>query len=213
MTGLTGTVGSSGLAPTTRTDQSPGKPARLARLEMFSLPVVGGLARALALLNRAIAFVASLALLGASAVLSYSVVVRYAFHSATYWQDEAAVFMIVGATFMSAAYVQERRGHVAIEALAEILPPIVNRVRFFIVDVVSLAFAAFFAWKSWSLCDEAWTDGQVTSSTWGPPLWIPYGVMAAGMSLLAVQLVLQILAFLAGGRVVPSAPMSPDAAH
>jgi TRAP-type C4-dicarboxylate transport system permease small subunit len=51
-------------------------------------------------------------------VLSYSVVMRYFFKVATDWQDEAAVFMLVGATFFCAAYVQSFRGHIGIEALA-----------------------------------------------------------------------------------------------
>jgi TRAP-type C4-dicarboxylate transport system permease small subunit len=129
-------------------------------------------------------------------ILSYSVVVRYAFHEATYWQDEASVFLIVGATFLSAAHVQSRRGHVGIEAVVELLSPAANRVRFILVDVASCAFCAFFAWKSWVLCHEAWVDGQVSSSTWGPPLWIPYSMMAVGMTLLSLQIGLQIAATL-----------------
>ncbi len=58
--------------------------------------------------------------------------------------------------------------------------------------MVSLAFCAFFAWKSWTLDHEAWIDGQTSQSTWGPPLWIPYTLMAAGMSLLCLQFILQI---------------------
>ena len=155
--------------------------------------VLGAAVRALAFLNTTIVVLASLALIAASQILSYSVLVRYYFKSATYWQDEAAVFLLVGATFMTAAYVQSRRGHVAIDAAVGFLSPAANRIRLFIVDGASLLFCAFFSWKSWTLFHEAWEDGQVTSSTWGPPLWIPYSVMAFGMTLLCVQLVLQIL--------------------
>ena len=161
--------------------------------------VVGSCGRALAALNRLIVVLSSLALVAASLILSYSVISRYFFEAPNYWQDEASVFLIVGATFLSSAYVQARRGHVGIEAVVAVLPPAVNRVRFFLVDVASFLFCAFFAWKSWSLFHEAWVEGMTTDSTWGPPLWIPYSVMAAGMTLLSIQLLLQIVAFVTDG--------------
>lgn len=153
---------------------------------------LGVLDRASKAINRLIMGLGGLALFGACLVLSYSVVIRYVFHEPTEWQDEMAVFLIVGATFGSAAAVQAKRGHVAIEALTGLLPASVNRVRLILVDCVSLAFCLFFTWKSWSLDHEAWVDGQVSQSTWGPPLWIPYTLMALGMSLLCLQLALQI---------------------
>ncbi|MBZ4241849.1 TRAP transporter small permease, partial [Mycobacterium tuberculosis] len=75
---------------------------------------------------------------------------RSIFHSATYWQDEAAGFLLVGATFMTAAFVQSQRGHIGIEAFVGILSPTANRIRLILVDVASLAFCAFFSWKSWT---------------------------------------------------------------
>lgn len=156
-------------------------------------PLVAGLARALALCNRAIVILSSIALVVACLILSYSVLTRSLFHSATYWQDEAAVFLLVGVTFLTAAYVQSQRGHIGIEAFVGSLPPMVNRIRLVLVDIASLAFCMFFAWKSWTLTHEAWVDGQVSNSMWSPPLAIPYALMAAGMTLLCVQILLQIL--------------------
>ena len=156
--------------------------------------VAGGLVqRALALANRAIVLVSSIALVIASFVLTYSVVSRYFLHLSTDWQDELSVFLIVGAVFMSSASIQERRGHVAIEAIVGLLPAGINRVRQVMTDGASFAFCAFFAWKSWLLLSEAWTENFHSESTWGPPLWIPYSLMTFGMILLAVQLAMQIL--------------------
>jgi TRAP-type C4-dicarboxylate transport system permease small subunit len=160
--------------------------------------LVAALERALAFCNNIIVVLAAIALIAACAVLSYSVLGRALFHSPNYWQDEAAVFLLVGATFMTSAYVQGQRGHIGIEAFVGLLSPMVNRVRLWLVDIVSFLFCGFFAWKSWTLTHEAWVDGQVSNSMWSPPLTIPYGLMAAGMTLLCLQILLQIVIPLTG---------------
>jgi TRAP-type C4-dicarboxylate transport system permease small subunit len=152
----------------------------------------GPVGRALAFVNRVIVLLSSIALVIASFVLTYSVASRYFLHLSTDWQDELSVFLIVGAVFMSSASIQDRRGHVAIEAIVGLLPAGVNHVRQIMVDGASFVFCAFFAWKSWLLLDEAWTENFHSESTWGPPLWIPYSLMAVGMTLLSLQLLLQV---------------------
>ena len=165
-----------------------------------SHPLVAAFERALGYCNQIIVVFASIALIAACVILSYSVLGRALFHSPNYWQDEAAVFLLVGATFMTAAYVQGQRGHIGIEAFIGLLSPAVNRVRLWLVDVASLLFCAFFAWKSWTLAHEAWVDGQVSNSMWSPPLAIPYVLMASGMTLLCVQILLQLIIPLSGAR-------------
>ena len=164
-------------------------PGRLAPLERLA-----------AGLNGALMAVSAVALLAAAAVLTQSVVVRYFLRQSTDWQDETSVMLLVCATFLSAAQVQARRGHVGIEALAGLLSPRVDRAMRMLVDAASLAFCAFFAWKSWTLAHEAWVEGTVTSSTFAPPLALPYGTMALGMTLLAAQIALQLGSQLAGRR-------------
>ncbi len=158
------------------------------------------LAQLLQWTNRAMVGLGMVALLVASCVLTYSVVSRYVMQASTDWQDEAAVFCLVGATFMCGAFVQSLRGHVGIEATAGLLSAAVNAWRLAFVDLMGMVFCSFFAWKSWTLFHEAWVEGQTTSSSWAPPLWIPYGLMAAGMSLLGLQLAVQCSARLNGLR-------------
>ena len=157
-------------------------------------------ARILDWINAALLRISMVGMVVTAAILTYSVVTRYFFKSPTDWQDEASVFLLVGATFFSAAYVQAYRGHVGIEAVSSLLPPRVNAVRLLLVDVASALFCAFFSWKSWTLFHEALREGQTTSSTLAPPLWIPYSMMAAGMTLLTVQLLVQVAARVTAGR-------------
>ncbi len=144
-------------------------------------------------LNGVLAILSALAIAAAGCVLTWEVIGRYFLGIASDWQDELSTFLLIGATFGSAAWTQARRGHVGIDALGHVLPPGIDRVRRVLADFCSLAFVTFFAWKSWELLLEAWQEGETTPSSWGPPLWIPYGCMTAGMALLAVQLLLQLL--------------------
>ena len=165
-----------------------------ARLDPSMPRILQPLAAAMLVVNQVMVWIGMAALIVASLVLSYSVFSRYLLQASTDWQDEAAVFCLVGATFLCGGFVQSLRGHVGIEAVAGLLPSAANRLRLVLVDAMSAAFCSFFAWKSWHLFHEAWVDGQTTSSSWAPPLWIPYGLMALGMSLLALQLGLQLVA-------------------
>ncbi|MEO8559240.1 MAG: TRAP transporter small permease [Rhodospirillales bacterium] len=157
-------------------------------------------------LNRAIVVAAAIATIAAALVLTYSVAVRYFFKVPTDWQDEMAAFLLIGVTFTTSAWVQSTRGHVAIEAVSAILPPRANAVRLYICDVISLLFCGFFAWKSWTLLHEAITEHYVTGSSWAPPLWIPYLAMMAGMTLLTLQIALQMLRL----RRMPAAQPAPQ---
>jgi len=143
--------------------------------------------------NAVMAVLSAVAIAAAGLVLTWEVAGRYFFSIPSEWQDELSTFLLVGATFASAAWIQARRGHVAIDALSHILPPAADRVRRVMADLLSFMFVSFFAWKSVTLLLEALADGQISNSAWGPPLWIPYGCMAVGMVLLAIQLLLQVL--------------------
>jgi TRAP-type C4-dicarboxylate transport system permease small subunit len=162
------------------------------RTDMPRSNLLSGFVRVLDALDHVLVSACALATIAAGLVLTYSIAVRYVLHSSTDWQDEMAVFLLVGATFLSAPYVQSMRGHIAIEAIEGFLPERIERVREILSDIICLLFCAFFAWQSWLLLLEAIDDGRVTDSAWAPPLWIPYSLMTAGMSLLTLRLVLQL---------------------
>lgn len=162
--------------------------------------LLGDLTRLMRLLNTLIFIVSSLAIIAAALVLTEGVAARNLFGESSEWQEEVTVFLLLGAMFLSMASVQSRRGHIGIDALTGILPVPVDRIRRLVVDIVSLAFIAFFTWKCSQLLRESVVEDAHTMSTWGPPLWIPYSLMTIGMALLAMQIALQIISGLTAPR-------------
>jgi len=140
-----------------------------------------------------------------SLVVCYGVFMRYFMDSPIDWGLELSIFLLIVATFMSAAYTQMQRGHVTIEVLEHLLSPSANRWRYLIGDVLSLVFCAFLAWNAWHFFVEAFQDGRVTDSTWGPKLWIPYLFMAIGSTTLSLQLLVQIVDAVVGWKGRPHA--------
>jgi C4-dicarboxylate transporter, DctM subunit len=134
----------------------------------------------------------AIALVAASAVLTFGVVWGHLLGRNLEWQDEMEIFLVAGAVFCSAAAVQSRRGHIGIEILGSLLPRRWQQRRTVLTDCLSFLFVAFMAWESGTLLHEAWIEEQVSQSTWAPPLYIPYGLMTAGMALLAIELGLQV---------------------
>lgn len=155
--------------------------------------MLGLVQRGVTALNSLAAVLSSLAIAAAGLILTWEVIGRYFLAIPSDWQDELSAMLLIGATFISAAWTQARRGHVAIDALSHILPPAIERLRRRAADLVACLFCAYFAFKSAELFHEAWDEGQTTPSAWGSPLWIPYLCMAAGMALLAFQQALQTL--------------------
>jgi TRAP-type C4-dicarboxylate transport system permease small subunit len=172
---------------------APPEPYQTVSLEHPPRGLLGRAIAWLSVINQVAAVIGAIATGVAACVLTWEATARYLFKIPSDWQDEVTVFLLVGATFLSAAWVQQWRGHIGIQALGAVLPPAADRIRRFVSDIATLVFCIFFCWKCWTLLIEAVEDGQITGSAFGAPLWIPYGCMAIGMTLLVMVLTEQIV--------------------
>lgn len=138
-------------------------------------------------------YLSGAAIVASAVVITYNVIWRYYLGQPHTWSLEVNVFLLVGATFVAASYTQHRRGHVGTEVLDLVLPKHWIPWRILIGDVLSAAVCGFIAAHVSSHTYMAWDLGWRTSSTWAPPLWIPYFLIAVGMWMITLQYAVQIV--------------------
>jgi len=136
----------------------------------------------------------SAALVGmAILVVCQMVVMRYFLNASTVWQTEFVTFAIVAATFMGSPYVLLIKGHVNVDLLPHYLTPRYRKILAFVASFLALVFCGVLCWQSFEFFYEALDGGWVTDTVWELPLWIPYSPMFAGLFLLTLQYVADIL--------------------
>ena len=120
--------------------------------------------------------------------------VRFVLNGSTYWQTEAVVFLMIGATLIGLPYVQRMRGHVNVDLVPLMLPMPVRRALAVLTLAVSIAIIGimlYYACETWHLAFER---GWRSQSVWGPRLWVPYLALPLGLGLLLLQLVADLIA-------------------
>ncbi len=131
-------------------------------------------------------------------VVCEMVFVRYALGHNTIWQTDFVTYSLVAATFIGSPYVLMTRGHVNVDVLPHYAG---ERQRYRLAvfaAFVTLAFAVVMAVLTFLFWKEAWDNRWVSDTMWRARLWIPYASMPIGLTLLALQSLVDLLALLSG---------------
>lgn len=150
-------------------------------------------------LNLWLGYAAGVLVAVSAALLTGEVLARYLFNSPSDWGLELCILMLIAATFMAAGHTLAAKAHVNIDIVDHLMSGSLNRWRLLLADAGAAGLCGFVAVNAWRLTGIAWSEGWVSNSTWGPKLWIPFGIIALGMSLLALQYLVQII----DGRLAP----------
>ena len=146
--------------------------------------------------SRALAVLAALMLLIACLVVTYAVIFRYAFSASTVWQNEFVKYAIVAATLLGSPYVLMIGGHVGVDLFADKFGRAKRIVQHVFAGVIGLSFCIVLALGASRYFFEAWSNGWVTESVWGPPLWAVLAPFPLGIVWLCLQYVAEIYSLL-----------------
>ena len=94
---------------------------------------------------------------------------------------------------LSAPWLVRQKGHVAIEALVAILPPVVRARLAKIIYFVCAVLSMYFAFLSVQLFVEAWIAGNLDVRGIDMPYWTQFLPMPFGYALVSLEFVMYLL--------------------
>ena len=144
-------------------------------------------------LNLWLGYLAGVLVAVSAVLLTGEVMARYIYNAPSDWSLELCILMLIAATFMAAGHTLAARAHVNIDIVDHLISGTLSLWRLLLAALGAAGLCGFVAVNAWRLTGIAWSEGWVSNSTWGPKLWIPFSLIALGMSLLALQYLVQIV--------------------
>lgn len=140
---------------------------------------------------RVAGLLAGFATLAIVLLISYDVAMRYLFNEPQIFVDEVASFLEVLVVFGGAAYTFRAGGHVRVDLLTgRLSPPTRAWLRAFTLTL-GVVFLSIVIWVTTQSAVTAWRYGRV-STVMLYPLWLPMGVIPAGLVLLGVTMLVAL---------------------
>ena len=140
-----------------------------------------------------IGLICAVLVLVSACVIVHEVVVRYILKLPTIWQVEFAVYNVIMATFVGAAFGQKHGAHINVDFLIDRFPPKTKRIVVIVYSFIGLIISLVLAVYAWPIWWEAVVQHHDTGTVWGPPLAWPFILLPLGMSLLALHYIADIL--------------------
>lgn len=127
------------------------------------------------------------ALLTATLIVFFNVVLRYVFKSGASWAEELVKYLMIWITFIGSSICVRKYAHVSIDFFYEMLSVKNKRVVAIIVGVISLFFTVNMAYYGSKLVLFSLSTGQVSPAL-QLPMWVPYVAIPLGFVLMSIRL-------------------------
>ena len=122
----------------------------------------------------------------------YDVVARLAFRAPTLWVIDINEYMLVYLTFLPAAWILLKDGHIKVEILVSRFRPGPRRVTGFVTDLLGLLYSAVLTWQGWLMTREAWEHDYRFSTALSAPQFLVFVIIPIGSALLCLAFVARL---------------------
>jgi len=110
---------------------------------------------------------------------------RYVINESLFWAEELVRGLMVWGVMVSSALVAGSRGHIRVEVLELMLPPLGRRIVVWICDALCLAFSVLLLWAAIELMSRSWLQRSPLLEI---PKWSVYMALAIGAACEALML-------------------------
>jgi TRAP-type C4-dicarboxylate transport system permease small subunit len=137
--------------------------------------------------------VAALMVLVSVLITCQMIWVRFVLNASTTWQTEAVTYLMIAATLIGLPYVQMVRGHVNVDLLPLLLPPVLRKLLALLVLTLSITVIGIMAYYGFELFHIAWERNWRSETIWGVRMWIPYLALPVGFGLFVLQFIADLI--------------------
>lgn len=102
-------------------------------------------------------------------IIGFEVTSRYLFNSPTIWVHESVITLSAIGFLIGGAYTLQRREHIRISIVYQILPEPVQRTLDILVNLIMLAYLGFLGYASFIIAWKSWQMGETSASAWNQP--------------------------------------------
>ena len=142
--------------------------------------------------NRVAILVAEVALAALMIACTYGVIARYVFNSPSIYITEVCVYLLLVCSWLSIGWVHLENRHVSVEAFHMRFSPRGKRLATCISQLCILFFCLVLLWAGISVVETALARNYRSASMLRFPLWIAYGMIPLGGTLLGLATLRQL---------------------
>jgi TRAP-type mannitol/chloroaromatic compound transport system permease small subunit len=132
-------------------------------------------------------------------IIAYEVFARYVFNAPSIWVHESVIALSAIGFLVGGLYALERREHIAITFVYQLMPPKVRRVIDLFTAVIAVAYLIGLGYGAFVIAKNSWRVGETSGSAWNQPTpMLIKTVLAVTVSLMIVHLLGHIVLMLRG---------------